>query len=302
MIRRAQEMRIAAQSMTEVAFRLAEPESLAQDRVMMIGQAVRREVAAMGEGIERTLARAVELETLVHTRGQRDRTLLFAERRPVSARSSTGSGSEREAVVTHAERVRASITGAHETLKRGNRRCQRHHSRQHPQCLDQAVDDDHQFRRHADRPNQRERDDDLRIDRPAGSIRSLTALDLGRSLRQPSRYAHRQADADTDDVTRSLTDMLDERTNGMVSLLGGAARTLNSEFEAACTSIERTLAERGQALISEFQTRAEALDTGTQKLNAALEARARQINETLVERAREIARHIRREQGKRCRQ
>ncbi|TIN15286.1 MAG: kinesin, partial [Mesorhizobium sp.] len=67
MIRRAQEMRIAAQSMTEVAFRLAEPENLAQDRVMMIGQAVRREVAAMGEGIERTLARAVELETLVHS-------------------------------------------------------------------------------------------------------------------------------------------------------------------------------------------------------------------------------------------
>ncbi|TKB65338.1 MAG: DUF805 domain-containing protein, partial [Mesorhizobium sp.] len=66
MIRRAQEMRLAAQSMTEVAFRLAEPENLAQDRVMMIGQAVRREVAAMGEGIERTLARAVELETLVH--------------------------------------------------------------------------------------------------------------------------------------------------------------------------------------------------------------------------------------------
>ncbi|RVA23984.1 kinesin, partial [Mesorhizobium sp. M7A.F.Ca.US.001.01.1.1] len=67
MIRRAQEMRIAAQSMTEVAFRLTEPENLAQDRVMMIGQAVRREVAAMGEGIERTLARAVELETLVHS-------------------------------------------------------------------------------------------------------------------------------------------------------------------------------------------------------------------------------------------
>ena len=93
----------------------------------------------------------------------------------------------------------------------------------------------------------------------------------------------------TDGLTRSLTDLLDDRTTGMVSLLGGAARTLNSEFEASLNGIERTLAERGQALISEFQTRAEALDTGTQKLNAALEARARQINETLVERAREIA-------------
>ena len=67
MVRRAQDMRLAAQSMTEVAFRLAEPEGLANDRVMMVGQAVRREVAAMGDGIERTLARAVALETLVHT-------------------------------------------------------------------------------------------------------------------------------------------------------------------------------------------------------------------------------------------
>ena len=95
----------------------------------------------------------------------------------------------------------------------------------------------------------------------------------------------------------------------MVSLLGGAARHAELRIRSpACTSIERTLAERGQALISEFQTRAEALDTGTQKLNAALEARARQINETLVERAREIAttftdgkqtlvRHDRRGQG-----
>jgi hypothetical protein len=67
MVRRAQELRIVAQSMTEVAFRLSEPETLAQDRVMAVGQAVRREVAAMSEGIERTLARASELETAKFT-------------------------------------------------------------------------------------------------------------------------------------------------------------------------------------------------------------------------------------------
>ena len=116
MIRRAQEMRLAAQSMTEVAFRLAEPENLAQDRVMMVGQAVRREVAAMGEGIERTLARAVELETLVHTEvNQIERS--YSENAARIRALVDGLGSEREAVVTHAERVRASITGAHETLR-----------------------------------------------------------------------------------------------------------------------------------------------------------------------------------------
>ena len=116
MVRRAQDMRLAAQSMTEVAFRLAEPENLAQDRVMMVGQAVRREVAAMGEGIERTLARAVELETLVHTEvNQLERS--YAENDARIRSLVDGLGSEREAVVTHAERVRASITGAHETLR-----------------------------------------------------------------------------------------------------------------------------------------------------------------------------------------
>jgi uncharacterized membrane protein YhaH (DUF805 family) len=116
MVRRAQEMRIAAQSMTEVAFRLAEPENLAQDRVMMVGQAVRREVSAMGEGIERTLARAVELETLVHTEvNQIERS--YSENAARIRALVDGLGSEREAVVTHAERVRASITGAHETLR-----------------------------------------------------------------------------------------------------------------------------------------------------------------------------------------
>lgn len=124
MIRRAQDMRLAAQSMTEVAFRLAEPENLAQDRVMMIGQAVRREVAAMGEGIERTLARAVELETLVHSEvSQIERS--YTENEARIRTLVDGLGSEREAVVGHAERVRASIMGAHETLRAACRSARR---------------------------------------------------------------------------------------------------------------------------------------------------------------------------------
>src|SRR5690606_16705449 len=116
MVRRAREMRMAAPSMAEVAMRLAEPEHLATDRVMMVGQAVRREVQAMGEGIERTLARAVELETLVHTEvNELERA--YSDNEVRIRGLIDGLGSERDAVVTHAERVRASISGAHETLK-----------------------------------------------------------------------------------------------------------------------------------------------------------------------------------------
>ena len=65
---RSQELRLITQSMAEVAMRLAEPETVARESIVTVGQAIRREVAAMGDGIERALARAAELETLSRTR------------------------------------------------------------------------------------------------------------------------------------------------------------------------------------------------------------------------------------------
>src|SRR6266511_3427252 len=62
---RSQELRLITQSMAEVAMRLAEPETVARESIVTVGQAIRREVAAMGDGVERALARAAELETLV---------------------------------------------------------------------------------------------------------------------------------------------------------------------------------------------------------------------------------------------
>src|SRR5262249_16940007 len=42
MIRRAQELRIIARSMTEAAMRLAEPETIARESIVSVGQAIRR--------------------------------------------------------------------------------------------------------------------------------------------------------------------------------------------------------------------------------------------------------------------
>jgi hypothetical protein len=67
MVNRSREMRFVAQSMAEVALRLGEPEAVARESIVTVGQAIRREVAAMGDGVERALARAAELETLVQT-------------------------------------------------------------------------------------------------------------------------------------------------------------------------------------------------------------------------------------------
>ena len=50
--------------------RLAEPEGVARDSIVTVGQAIRREVAAMGDGVERALARAGELEVAGAQRGR----------------------------------------------------------------------------------------------------------------------------------------------------------------------------------------------------------------------------------------
>src|SRR6201995_476018 len=62
---RGQELRMIAQSMAQVAMRFSDPGPSASDSMVTVGQAIRREVAAMGHGIERAIPRAGELETLV---------------------------------------------------------------------------------------------------------------------------------------------------------------------------------------------------------------------------------------------
>ena len=62
---RSQELSLIAQSMAQMAVRFSEPENVANGAIVTVGQAIRREVSAMGDGVERAIARAGELEALV---------------------------------------------------------------------------------------------------------------------------------------------------------------------------------------------------------------------------------------------
>ncbi len=112
MIRRAQELRIIARSMTEAAMRLAEPETIARESIVSVGQAIRREVAAMGDGVERALARAAELEALVHNevaaleRAYNDNELRIRGLIEDLA-------NQRDSLVGQAEQVRNALTSVH---------------------------------------------------------------------------------------------------------------------------------------------------------------------------------------------
>ncbi len=105
---RAQELRLIAQSMAGVAMRLAEPESVARDSIVTVGQAIRREVAAMGDGVERALARASELESLVQSEvAALERTYSDNEVRIRGLLQELAS--QRDTLVGQAEQVRSAI-------------------------------------------------------------------------------------------------------------------------------------------------------------------------------------------------
>ena len=92
--------------------RLAEPEEVARESIVTVGQAIRREVAAMGDGVERALARAAELEALVANevsaleRAYNDNEVRIRGLLETLAH-------QRDTLVGQAEQVRNAITGVH---------------------------------------------------------------------------------------------------------------------------------------------------------------------------------------------
>ncbi|MEM9279170.1 MAG: hypothetical protein AAGA76_11405, partial [Pseudomonadota bacterium] len=109
MLRRAHEMRHAAGSMIQASLRLLQPEKVANDSVATVGTAIRREMTAIGDGVERAIARAGELEFMVQKEVMNlERSYGDSEVR--LRRLLDDIGNEREEVITHAEKLRNSIT------------------------------------------------------------------------------------------------------------------------------------------------------------------------------------------------
>ena len=98
-----QELRLSAQSIARVAMRLAEPESMANEGFTTLSQAIRREIATLGEGVEKAYQRASELETLLRAEvAALDRSSSESERRIRSLIAELSD--QREAIVTNGER------------------------------------------------------------------------------------------------------------------------------------------------------------------------------------------------------
>ncbi len=115
LIRRSQEMRYVAAAMTEITMRFAEPEGVSSDAFVSVGQAIRREIAGLNDGIERAIARAAELESMVRSEVS---TLERAyDENEVRVRHLVDNlQSERDGIMTHALRLQEAIAGVNQSF------------------------------------------------------------------------------------------------------------------------------------------------------------------------------------------
>ena len=275
MVWRSQELRMIAQSMAEVAVRLAEPETVARDSIVSVGQAIRREVTAMGDGVERALARAAELESLVHNEvSALERAYNDNEVRIRGLLHDLAS--QRDTMVNQAEQVRNAITSVH-------------------------LDLSHDITAVSDLVAERVGETAERITRSLADKGEHITLALGHAgdsmisaltdrgsnllerLEQTSDETTRAITSASERMTASLnfkTDHIQEEFAGLAagltknvsSQLGGVARELEQRSAAVIDSMSDRAQEMANAIIDNSARIADTLTSRVDEVNSTLRA------------------------------
>lgn len=114
---RARDLQSAVEEINIAARRLLEPETESKERIQNLGLSIRQEVDAMGDGIDRTISRAGELEALLQSEVN-NLEQAYSENEKRIRSLIVELANERVAVSTHAEHVKTTITGAKDQLTR----------------------------------------------------------------------------------------------------------------------------------------------------------------------------------------
>src|SRR3984957_2760584 len=269
MLARSQELRIISQSMAQVAVRLAEPETLARDSIVTVGQAVRREVAAMGDGVERALARAAELESLVNN----EVTALERAYNDNELRIRTlldGLASQRETLVGQAEQVRTAITNVHLDLS------------QDITSVSEAV---------ADRVNEAAQ----RIARALAEKGEHITVALGHagdSMIDALGGRGGALRARLERTSRETTGAIEAASDLLTSSLNFKTDHLNEEFVEIATNMQQMMSSRLDRVADVFAEKAasivDLMEQGSHTLTQTIVETSSQLAETIATRADEV--------------
>ncbi|MBV9153691.1 MAG: hypothetical protein JO204_18145, partial [Alphaproteobacteria bacterium] len=269
LVRRTQELRIIARTMAEAAMRLSEPDTLAKESIVTVGQAIRREVAAMGDGVERALARAAELEALVHNEvAALERAYNDNELR-VRGLIEDLAG-QRDALVDQAEQVRNAISGVHVNLTQDITSVS--------EMVASSIDDAAQ-----------------RITRSLAEKGEHITLALGRAgdsmvdaIGERGGDMLDQLNRTGEDVTRTL----EHATERLASSMSVKTDSISEEFGSLANKLSDMMASRLDQVAETFQGRTTGLTTDmvdkAQRISEVLVDTSARLAETIATRADEV--------------
>ncbi len=291
MVRRAQEMRIAARALTEAALRLAQPETIASDSVFSLGQAIRREVASMGDGIERAVARASELEALVHSEvSQLERS--YSDNELKIRMLLDELANQRDAINNNATSVRAAIMGAHDNLSNDMQTVSQRITESVTAAGDRvtsALDE-----RRDQIANSLSRAGDQMIDQI--TVRSSELIDR---LSATGESVNDKIAATSLDVTRTITDSgaqlvaeIAERGQSVTAEIESTGSAVTTRFSQSAEAVNEALNLTGNTLVNSIADRAQSVNdmlehTGN-TLVSAITDRSQTVVETLDDTGRSL--------------
>jgi hypothetical protein len=273
MVARLNDLRIISGSMAAAALQLAEPEIIARDSIVTVGQAIRREVAAMGDGVERALARAAELETLVNNEvAALERAYNDNEVRIRSLLD--GLAQQRETLVGQAEQVRNAITNVHLDLS--------HDITTVSELITERVNEA------AQRVTRALADKGEQITVALGMAGETMIEQLGeRGTDLLKRIEH------TSEVTTHAIDVAGDR---LTSGLNFKSDHLNEQFVTIATNLQQSLASRLDDVVGGFSQKSssvlEIVEIRTRELTETISGRSETVSRALIDTTGRIAETI----------
>jgi len=321
--RRSRELQHAVFNMTGATSRLFEPGKASEKQIATLGHSIRREVSAMGDGIDKALLRAGELEAMlqneVHNLEQaygeneiRIRTLI------------TELANEREAVLLHADQVKTTFAGAKSQLTQefnaiadyitnssemftsnltntlssrwndlvselnmANDGAVEQLTQRIAETVQQFDSSRGQFLEELDSRV-------VDIEKYSDGIRQKMQLSADKVLDDFDNRFQQLDEIIIDRGNRSLSEFdeqlekLAEHARNLPANFGNATEIALEAFEKRLAEFDHSLDENSASLIHSFIARTNSLDESAEQLNAALESQVNRLNETFYARAQDI--------------
>ena len=283
---RAQELRLMASAMTEVAVRLAEPDRLAEQSVASVGQTIRRQVAAMNDAISRAIGRASELEAMVHSEvAALERSYGENELR---VRGLIGElATEREALANNSARVSESLKGVGAQIARdlanASSTIDKKLAERGLQLTELLV------ARSSEAAEQVHKAQAKVVEAVPGLIDRLS-MEQGRLSQVIEGATTNLAALESvvSERTTSLDNTLRERTEALHALLGERINGLENSVAQGALMLDQTLQDRTEVFAASIAQGASYLDNALKERNEALLASVAQgvvsLDNTLRER------------------